>query len=121
MARPPVTAAYCHCTDCRRWTGAPVAAFAAFDSAGVTGLGDPVRFAAGVARWACTDCGSPLAATFDYLPDQTYVPVGILDQVDLITPELHSHADSRVSWLHIADDLPRFSASARAQLSDDAS
>ncbi|MEM6423293.1 MAG: GFA family protein, partial [Pseudomonadota bacterium] len=26
----PLTAAYCHCADCRRWTGAPVAAFAAF-------------------------------------------------------------------------------------------
>ena len=26
----PQTIAYCHCTDCRRITGAPVAAFAAF-------------------------------------------------------------------------------------------
>mmetsp|Transcript_27398 Transcript_27398/g.50372 ORF Transcript_27398/g.50372 Transcript_27398/m.50372 type:complete len:122 (-) Transcript_27398:589-954(-) len=121
MTHPPITAAYCHCADCRRWTGAPVTAFAAFDSSAVQGLGEPVRFGAGVSRWACAACSSPLAATFDYLPGQTYVPVGILDQVDLIRPELHSHADSRVAWLHIADDLPRYAASARTQLADEAS
>lgn len=27
----PLTVAYCHCIDCRRVTGAQVAAFAAFD------------------------------------------------------------------------------------------
>ena len=30
---PPLTVAYCHCSDCRRWAGAPVAAFAAFRAA----------------------------------------------------------------------------------------
>ena len=30
-SRPPQMVAYCHCQDCRRATGAPVAAFAAFE------------------------------------------------------------------------------------------
>ena len=32
----PQAIAYCHCGDCRRVTGAPVAAFAAFDETTVT-------------------------------------------------------------------------------------
>jgi len=32
----PVAVAYCHCKDCRRVTGAPVAAFAAFDVSAIS-------------------------------------------------------------------------------------
>ncbi|WP_415921446.1 GFA family protein [Tateyamaria sp. SN6-1] len=113
--------AYCHCSDCRRWTGAPVAAFAAFDRAALAAappLGHPVSHAPGVERWNCTACGSPLAATFDYLPTQVYVPVGILDQIDAAVPEIHCHAGSAPPWLHLADGLPRDSGSARATLND---
>ncbi|WP_420011810.1 GFA family protein [Tateyamaria sp.] len=120
MSAAPRTASYCHCVDCRRWTGASVAAFAAFDAVSVHGLGAPVVHPSGAERWNCADCGSPLAARFAYLPDQTYVPVGILDQADAIAPALHSHADSQLPWLHIADDLPRFEASARSRLSGSA-
>jgi hypothetical protein len=64
----------------------------------------------------CPKCGSPLAASYDYLPGQTYVPIGVLDQADQFAPEQHSHADSALPWLHITDDLPRFSASGRGRL-----
>ena len=43
-------------------------------------LGPGVLHSPGVERWNCPQCGSPLAATFDYLPGQVYVPFGILDQ-----------------------------------------
>ncbi len=115
----PDVVTYCHCSDCRRITGAPVAAFAAFDADDVTILpGDiqPKSFVKGVARWACPECGSPLAATFDYLPDMIYVPVGIIDQVAEFPPQLHSHHQSCLSWLHINDDLPREDTTARAAL-----
>ncbi|WP_110590736.1 GFA family protein [Tritonibacter mobilis] len=118
---PPTTSSYCHCVDCRRWTGAPLAAFAAFyDDAIATPL--PAQKATcvnpGVWRWNCTDCGSPLAARFDYLPGQTYIPLGILDQAQAteLAPRLHSHADSALPWLHVADDLPRAGSSARDRL-----
>ncbi|MEO1601954.1 MAG: GFA family protein [Pseudomonadota bacterium] len=116
----PVTAAYCHCSDCRRWTGAPVAAFAAFPADTVT-LSPPrpeSAAAEGVRRWVCPDCGSPLLARFDYLPGQVYVPIGILDEPDKVPPLLHSHADRCIAWLEIDDDLPRHTASARDALLD---
>ncbi|WP_299690168.1 GFA family protein [uncultured Tateyamaria sp.] len=121
MSAPAQTVAYCHCRDCRRWTGGPVAAFAAFDRTALTAtppLPAPASHSAGVERWNCTACGSPLAAQFDYLPTQVYVPLGILDQIDAAAPQLHCHAESAPRWLHIADDLPRQTGSARDTLSD---
>jgi len=57
-----------------------------------------------------------MMATFDYIPDQIYVPVGVLEDVDRFQPETHCHAQSRAEWLHINDDLPRENASARSAL-----
>jgi hypothetical protein len=70
----------------------------------------------GVMRWNCPDCGSPLAASFDYLPGQIYVPIGLLDQAAALPPQLHSHKASRLPWLHIEDDLQRSASSARISL-----
>ncbi|WP_299546922.1 GFA family protein [uncultured Tateyamaria sp.] len=117
LDKPPFTVAYCHCDDCRRWTGAPVAAFAAFDRADViVQLRDAFRGAAGVERWTCPTCHAPLGSAFDYLPDQIYVPIGIIDQAEQLAPAMHSHAGSTLPWLHIDDDLPRSDASAREAL-----
>lgn len=116
----PQTVSFCHCASCRRWTGAPVAAFAAFspdDLKFTPSLGDAFSTVPGVDRWVCPKCGSALAATFDYLPDQVYVPLGLFDDIDAFPPKSHSHYDEKANWLHIEDDLPRNSASGRAQLS----
>ena len=120
-ARAVQTVAYCHCEDCKRWTGAPLPAFAAVSRDGLTctpDLGEGRSFAPGVQRWNCPDCGSPLAATFDYLPGQTYIPLGLFDGLDALGPAVHCHADKQAAWLHISDDLPRRAGSARAFLTD---
>ncbi|EBA08268.1 GFA family protein [Sagittula stellata] len=68
----PLTVAYCHCADCRRWTGSPLPAFAGIADAAVSlPKTDPLELSPGVQRWACGRCGSPLAARFAYLPGQT--------------------------------------------------
>ena len=114
-----MTVAYCHCGDCKRWTGAPSPAFAAFAEGTLTAtppLGAAQRFAAGVERWRCKACGSPLAARFDYLPGQVYVPLGVLDQAADMPPVVHCHADQALPWLHDNDGLPREAASGRETL-----
>ncbi|POF33021.1 GFA family protein [Roseibium marinum] len=117
--RQPMTIAYCHCADCRRVTGAPVAAFAAFDAAAVTftpDAGQKVTATPGVERTFCGNCGSPISGRYDYLPGQVYIPVGVLEQANRLAPRLHAHASQRLTWLHIEDDLQRFDASSRVQL-----
>jgi len=112
----PQAISYCHCSDCRRLTGAPIAAFAAFAPDDLTfapALGAGMSHSPGVVRWFCTSCGSPLAATFEYLPGQVYIPVGLLDQAADLAPGQHAHYASRLPWLHIDDGLPRDAGSAR--------
>ncbi len=82
----------------------------------VPNLPDRLLQLGGVRRWTCETCGSPLAAAFDYLAGQVYVPLGIIDQADALAPVLHSHANSALPWLHIEDDLPRSPGTARTRL-----
>ena len=112
-----MTVAWCHCADCRRWTGAPAPAFAAFEAVRVTGAPE-VTHPSGVVRQNCPACGSPLAARFPYLPGQTYVPVGVLDRAEELTPGLHCHGASQLPWVRLDDDLPRHDASGRQMLNE---
>lgn len=118
-SQAPKTVVYCHCVDCRRVTGAPVAAFAAFDAAAVTFSPDDGRNIAsnpGVRRSFCAACGSPLAGRYDYLPGAVYVPIGLIDQAEDFPPERHAHFDQRLNWLHIEDELEQHDGSARNAL-----
>ncbi|WP_153768282.1 GFA family protein [Labrenzia sp. CE80] len=120
----PSAIAYCHCADCRRVTGAPVSAFAAFDASAVTissAALQKVTANPGVTRTFCGSCGSPIAGSYDYLPGQTYISLGLLDQIDVLSPQMHAHADARPDWLCIKDDLPRFSSSSRDKLKEQSS
>ena len=116
---PPQVVTYCHCADCRRASGAPVAAFAGF-STGDVNFAPALRASATAApdaeRWFCPDCGSPLASTYAYLPGQVYVPLGLLDQADTLEPQGHAHTDAALPWLHIQDNLPKTAQSARESL-----
>lgn len=117
----PHAIAYCHCIDCRRVTGAPVAAFAAFDETAVIftpNEGCMVNANPGVSRTFCQTCGSPLAGRYDYLPGKIYIAVGVLDQAGDLAPQLHAHEAQRLEWLHIDDKLERTAGSARSQLMD---
>ncbi|MEL7090099.1 MAG: GFA family protein [Pseudomonadota bacterium] len=116
FADEPLAIAYCHCVDCRRWTGAVVSGFAAVAPRTLPNLGPPTTEINGVRRWTCADCASPLAAAFDYLPDQIYVPLGLFDDLDRLQPQVHCHADAAPRWLHIDDTLPRHTGSARDML-----
>ncbi|MGH1577258.1 GFA family protein [Planktotalea sp.] len=122
--RSPETVAFCHCGDCKRWTGSPAPAFAAFEEGALTftpALSAAISINSGVDRWNCPKCGSPLAARFDYLPDQIYIPLGLLDQADALPARLHCHAEKSLAWLHISDDLPRSVGTARAELNSNSS
>jgi len=118
----PQTVAYCHCTDCRRWTSAPVAAFAAFDENEVAFFpneGRQVSATPGVTRTFCSDCGTPLTGRYDYLPGQVYIGVSIFDQCDDLEARIHCHEASRLNWLNIDDQLPRVDSSARTKIKVD--
>lgn len=112
----PLTVAFCHCADCRRQSGAPVAAFAAYGEADVQISKSDLPEAgtkAGVHRHFCGSCGSPVIARYDYLPGQVYVPVGLFDDATQLVPALHAHWRERLPWLCLGDDAPRVEHSSR--------
>jgi hypothetical protein len=101
---------YCHCSRCRRRSGAPVSlslvvSKAAFE---VT-KGHPATFSTseiGVSHF-CPACGSPLFFAEAAGP---YVSVshGSLDTPDQVKPKAHQWVGSTLPWLSIDDDLARF-------------
>lgn len=77
----PVSVRACHCSDCRKASGAPFSVFAEYRVADIAWSGSaPALFAKGFAsRSFCAVCGSPLAYRDSRLPGRVYVLIGALD------------------------------------------
>lgn len=107
----PRSVFHCHCFSCRRQTGGAVASFAAFPVAGHFRWtkAEPAVFAssAGVARKFCPHCGTPLSYQAEKYPDEIHLHVGVFDRPDDLVPQAHWHTAEKISWLEMADGLPR--------------
>ncbi|WP_339028690.1 GFA family protein [Bradyrhizobium symbiodeficiens] len=102
---------HCHCTNCRKLTGAAFATYAHADA-------DKFRFVAGedmtVAyesapgsfRYRCKACGCLTPGKASYLPTVS-IPAGLLDDDPQVRPRLHVFTSSRAPWWTIQDDLPQ--------------
>ncbi|MEL6299654.1 MAG: GFA family protein [Pseudomonadota bacterium] len=115
----PASVSYCHCIDCRRITGAPVAALAAFasDRVAITGPEKSAKVqGTDFGRTFCADCGSPIAFRGDYAPGQVFLHISLFDDAVRLVPTLHSYESRRLPWLHIADATERHETSSRAAL-----
>jgi hypothetical protein len=110
---PPIRAANCHCTRCRKARGA------AHASNFFTELGG-VRFTRGEDRLAsyhvpgaryfeqvfCTGCGAKMPR-LDPERGIAVVPMGALDDDAGLRPQSHIFVGSKASWFEIADALPQ--------------
>lgn len=107
---PPVYVTHCHCSMCRRHSGAAMLTYAKFDAATVEFAGTPpvaYRSSPGSLRSHCGRCGSPVSFVYEGEPETIYIVAGILDQADELKPAAHWYDDDRLSWLHMDDGLPR--------------
>lgn len=101
---------YCHCSDCRRASGAPVVAWTFFTTPGLrwTGARPRVLEWAGRERTFCPLCGSPLTFFDSALPHQFEVTTCTLDDPDSVPPVDHNWICDRLPWFDTRDSLPRF-------------
>lgn len=138
MAAEPLGASICHCSTCRKLSGAPFMAMALFNAADVTVTGELVhtRTSRNVKRSRCARCYTPVRATLGAAPSQTCaVPLALVD--DLVDngeesdatdgqaggpyarlppawrPLHHMYYAQRV--LDVGDALPKFKASTRGE------
>lgn len=103
---------YCHCSNCRRATGAAAKPFAAIasDRLTFTSGGDRVmRYGSGGPNLDahCERCGSLL---YSLVRDGAYlhVTLGTLVDPPSIRPTGHIFAGSKAPWVEICDGLPQF-------------
>ena len=106
----PYNLTHCHCSDCRRSSGAPFVTWASFPRSDFRFIsGQPREFRwAGRLRSFCPQCGTPL--TFKTGPDADEVDVTVcsFDNPASVTPADHTWTEDRLPWIRPADDLPTY-------------
>ena len=106
----PLVVAHCHCSMCRRISGAAVVTWATFP---VTKLaitkGEPAQLAssAHAVRTFCGRCGTALTFLDRDRPESIDVTVGSMDHPNNFTPQLHIWTSSQVAWLKLDEHLPQ--------------
>ena len=105
----------CHCQRCRKANGTAYATNAPISSRDfkiVQGEYLVKKFAvAGVYRWFCGECGSPLISSRDAQPELYRLRIGTLDTPLQQKPSMHIFAASKAEWDCITDDLPQYTLS----------
>jgi hypothetical protein len=106
----PFNESNCHCSICRRTTGAPfVTWFSVRPSEFRLLSGEPARFrsSAKATRSFCAHCGTQLMFQGDDSPDEVDVTTCSLDHLEHVPPTDHIHTSSKVLWIHLSDGLPQ--------------
>jgi hypothetical protein len=108
----PEHVALCHCSDCRKASGAPVTGWAAFakDDFALKS-GSPASYSSNgnAVRHFCRTCGSGLYYVNEaVLPGLVDIQVATLDDPDAMAPQVHIQVAERVGWMASAQDLPHF-------------
>ena len=110
-------AGYCHCSICRRFTGAPALTWFNVPAADFSLLcGSPSGFRSSehFTRYFCPRCGTHVFGRDDRPPSPKLgfelisVAIGSLDNAELVVPRVHQWWANRLSWYTVQDDLPRF-------------
>ena len=111
---PPDVCSFCHCSICRRTTGAPFSANALFKKANTDVDGETTGFFTSkhVSRFRCRKCACPVYATIG--KKTIVVPLAAFEwgeegsQIEdpAWKPQHHLHYGMRI--FDVADDLPKY-------------
>jgi hypothetical protein len=108
------TVVNCHCSMCRKATGAAfrtraAVATAAFRWLAGESLLSKYESSPGETRTFCRVCGATLPTFFRDHPGHIGLPLGTLDDDPGVRPSAHVFVDSKAPWFEITDSLPQFS------------
>ena len=101
MNDTPKFVANCHCTACRRATGAAFSTWVGFNSEQVRwSAGEPSHYSSskGVRRGYCANCGTPLTYSSDKWPGETHFLIGVMDDPHAYTPSGEVFSDEALAW-----------------------
>lgn len=106
-----IHAALCHCSDCRRHSGAPMVMWGLVPEDKMTRTGETKSYASSEhgRRHFCPECGTALFYTNDQVfPGMIDVQTATLDDPDAIQPGAQIQVAERIGWMETAHDLPAF-------------
>ncbi len=103
----------CHCSMCRKATGAAFRTRAAVPPAAFRWLSgedlvSAYKSSPGETRTFCRVCGATLPTFFSDRPE-VGLPLGTLDDDPGVRPSAHVWVDSKAPWWEITDSLPQYS------------
>jgi len=98
----------CHCSICRRTTGAPFVAWFTVRRVELRFQGTLARFNStpGAIRGFCPGCGTQITFENAAFPDEIDVTTCSLDHPALVPPVDHTFAADKVDWIVLCDGLP---------------
>jgi len=104
----PFAINHCHCESC-----AAIVTLAGYQAEHVMFSGEKRRTyesSPGATRAFCGNCGTPLTWEGDggELGPIIELHIGTFDNPELMVPTSHAFEPERLSWLEIADNLPRY-------------
>lgn len=101
------TTANCHCSMCRRTSGAPYVTWLVVPESAfryTTREPKTLQSSSDGTRYFCEDCGTPVACRNTTHPGIIDVTVGSLDNPESCKPGLQIFDDTRLPW--VQDDNP---------------
>jgi hypothetical protein len=110
-AGAPFDETNCHCSICRRTSGAPFVpwfSIAKGDFRFVSGQPTQLRSSDHGTRSFCPRCGTPLTFQSSHLPDEIDVTICSLDDPERLRPRDDTRTSSALSWVRLDDHLPHF-------------
>jgi len=109
----PIEVGVCHCTNCRRRTGSAfgIGAYFAKEAVEIT-MGAPKAYeyhSDETGHWLrmefCSECGTTVTWTAEFVPDQRAIAVGTLDDPNWLKPRWHVWTRSALRWVTLPTDV----------------
>ena len=112
---PIGSGAHCHCTHCRRSSGAAFLSWLRFDAESFEFTqGSPASYQRRndeglvIRRRFCNVCGTQLTYERPDRPQRVVVTAGSLDEPEYLAPTEHIWTSSQLGWAGLDDGLPRY-------------
>lgn len=115
IAGAPIAVAACHCTRCRKQSGAAFSINLIVRASTMTVEGELASYletdtesGAPIDRQFCAACGSPIRSIPTAAPKMIAIKAGGLDDPAPFPPQMHIWTRSALPWVMIPEGLPRF-------------
>ncbi|MCE2949186.1 MAG: GFA family protein [bacterium] len=108
----PLTHALCHCSDCRRHSGAPMVGWTMYPEAALSVTkGTPRVYESSTdgRRAFCANCGTGLFyRNAAMLPGIVDIQSATYDDPDAVPARIHIQVAERIGWMEQAHTLPQY-------------